>query len=63
MTNEEWKKAKEYLVELEKTYLNLSIFKNVNTMFVCRMVIEPLLDRYDNGERTDDLYSEMLAVE
>jgi hypothetical protein len=28
-----------------------------------RMVIAPLQDRYDNGERTEELYREMLAVE
>lgn len=63
MIKEEWENAKLYLIEKEKNYLTLSNMPGVNVKFVCRMVIEPLLDRYDNGERTQELYDAMLAVE
>lgn len=63
MTEEQWTKAKEYLINKEKDYLTLSAVPGVNVKFVCRMVIEPLMDRYDNGERTQELYDEILAVE
>ena len=63
MNDEEWKSAKEYLDERKKNYLELSHLPGINVSFVCNMVIAPLRARFNAGERSQDLYDAMLAVE
>ncbi|MBE3144446.1 MAG: hypothetical protein IMZ61_11065 [Planctomycetes bacterium] len=63
MTNEQWKAAKEHVDQIDKGYADMGSMPQVNVEFARRMVIAPLQDRYDNGERTPELYAEMMAVE
>jgi hypothetical protein len=62
-TNDQWKAAKEHVDQIDKSYALLTNMPHVNVEFVRRVVIAPLQDRYDNGERTPELYREMMAVE
>ena len=63
MTEEQWKDAKVHLGHMDEIYLDLSGQPRVNVEFVRRVVIVPLMDRYDKGERTQELYDAMMAVE
>ena len=58
-----WEKAKEHLDEIIARYQRLVGIPGVNTSLALTLVMYPLLRRYDNGERTQELYDEMLEVE
>ena len=59
----DWKVAKEHFDEVRGRYHDLEGSLGVNTTFALRMVFDPLAKRYNMGERTKELYDEMLAVE
>ena len=59
----DWEKAKEHLDEITDRYKRLVGLPGVNTSLALTLVMYPLLRRYDNGERTQELYDEILEVE
>ena len=62
-TEEEWNKAKEYLDEVIAQYKSMQGMPGVNVNFALSMVLRPLWTRFAAGERTDELYENMLNVE
>lgn len=58
-TEQEWKKAKEWLDEVRQAYFDVG----AAGLFGLRLSIDPLLVRYERGERTDELYDEIMELE
>jgi len=59
----DWEKAKEHFDEKRKIYQDLEGRIGVNTTLALRMVFDPLALRYNKGERSQELYDEMMDVE
>ena len=58
-----WEEAKRHFDETYDNYLSLVGMPGVNVNFALRLVLDPLLARYNTGERTEELYNAMLGVE
>ena len=58
-----WGKAKKHFDEVKKEYQDLKNKPHVNPYFALMIVFDPLLERYDSGERTKELFDKMMAVE
>lgn len=58
----DWEKAKEHFDAVRKQYQDLEGTPGVNTTVALRAVFDPLARRYNNGERTQELFEEMSAV-
>lgn len=58
----DWENTKTHLDEVIEEYEHLVGVIGVNTIFALRIVLYPLKRRYDNGERTEQLYNEMLST-
>jgi hypothetical protein len=54
-----WTKAEEYLSLCEKAYSEIGS----SGMFALSFSIMPLRDRFNKGERTVELYSEIFEIE
>lgn len=63
INNKQWKSVKTRTDKLRDAYLMLGQLPNANVNFALKTVIDPLLKRYDDGERTKLLYDEMMALE
>jgi hypothetical protein len=63
MDNLDWTKAKAHFDEVRSQYQELEGMPGVNTTFALRAVFDPLARRYNGGERTQEIYDAMLAVE
>ncbi len=63
MTTIDWDKAKEHFDEARQQYVDLLGQPRVNTALASLMIFDPLLTRYNDGERTEELYAAMMAVE
>ncbi|MBS3915565.1 MAG: hypothetical protein KG003_13805 [Bacteroidetes bacterium] len=61
--NLDWEKAKKHFDFIRQVYLDLEGFSGVNTSFALDFVFKPLAVRYNNGERTQELFEEMMNVE
>ena len=59
----DWNKAKKHFDSIRQVYLDLEGVSNVNTTFALRVGFDPVAKRYNSGERTKELYDEMLSVE
>jgi len=59
----DWEKAKEHLDEIIARYQRFVGIPGVNTSLALTLVMYPLLRRFNSGERTQELYNEMLEVE
>jgi len=59
LTESDWQKAKKYLDEVRLNYTEIGI----SGTFALQAVINPLLFRYTKGERTQDLYDEIMSLE
>ncbi len=59
----DWDKAKQHFDDVRKRYQELEGTPGVNTTLALRLTFDPLSIRYNNGERSQDLYDEMIAVE
>ena len=57
ITDEEWEKAAEH------TYRMLTAAISIPTGFFYVQGCKALLDRYESGERTEELYKEMIGLE
>jgi len=55
--------AKKHFDEIRKQYEDLEGKVGVNTTMALRLVFDPLARRYNEGERTVDLYMRMMGVE
>ena len=58
-----WQKAEEKLHVTLENYKELIGVPGVNVMFALNLVILPLKARFDQGERTPELYAEIMALE
>lgn len=58
----DWDKAKSHFDKIRQTYLDLEGVTGVNTSFALRIFFEPLAKRYSSGERSLELYDEMMRV-
>lgn len=59
----DWIRAKGHFDEIHKRYLDLIGVPGVNVTFALMMTFSPLLERYNKGERSQDLYDAMISVE
>lgn len=58
-----WELAEQHLKDIEDRYFFLITVPGVNTRLALTFVIEPLVRRFQGGERTDDLYQEIMRLE
>lgn len=63
MDDKQWKSIKVRTDKLRDALLILGQFPGTNSIYLIKTVIDPLLKRYDDGERTKLLYDEMMALE
>ena len=54
----DWKAAEEHLVTCEKAYAGIGSAG----YFALTAVIRPLRDRFNSGERTAELYDEIMGI-
>lgn len=59
----DWKRAEKYLETVERNYNSLKGVPGVNVTFAIRFVIDPLRERFNQGERTAELHTEIMALE
>lgn len=57
-----WEKAEKHFDEVRRQYKSLKGIPGVNTSFALLLIFDPLAKRYNDGERTQELYDEMMAV-
>lgn len=55
----DWDKANDYLFEVEKQYRAIGFAGE----FALSIVITPLIKRFNNGERTETLYNQIMSLE
>lgn len=53
-----WEEAKEYLYEMEKAYKEIGF----TGAFGLTLTINPLISRFEKGERTQDLYDAIMSI-
>jgi hypothetical protein len=58
-TEQEWAEAKSHIDEIRRLYTSIG----VAGIPALRMVIDPLLIRFSSGERTDDLFDDIMELE
>ncbi len=56
----DWESAKQHFDEVRTTYQELEGTPGVNTTMALRLTFDPLAARYDDGERSRELYDELL---
>jgi len=59
----DWEKAKKHFDTVRGHYQDLEEKKGVDPTLALSFVFDPLIKRYELGERTQKLYDEMMAVE
>lgn len=59
MTEEQWKAAQAHLQEVRRQYVEIGAAGVPGLT----LVLNPLLVRYERGERTQELYDEVMATE
>ena len=62
ITNEEWEKAKNHLIEVIDRYKKLIGMPGVNVMFALSH-LDKTLQEYNSGQRTHELYVAMMSAE
>lgn len=63
MSDAEWEKAWKYFNAVMDQYKEMIGTPGVNTTLALAMTFDPLAQRYNKGERTQDLYDAMMSVE
>ena len=58
-----WTAAKRHFDDVRKQYQDPEGTPGVNTMLALRLSFDPVAKRYSNGERTQELYDEMIGAE
>jgi hypothetical protein len=56
--NLDWEKAEDYLKEVEQAYAETGSAG----AFAVSFVVRPVRDRFNKGERSQDLYDEIFAI-
>ena len=59
----DWEKAKAHFDKARQNYQDLEGVPGVNTTLALRTVFDPIARRFNEGERIEGLYHEMLSVE
>ena len=59
----DWIKAKAHFDEIRSGFQELEGMSGVSATWALRFVFDPIAKRYNLGERTRELYDEMLNVE
>lgn len=59
----DWEKAKQHFDRIRDIYQGLEGTPGANTSLALHITFTPLSVRYNNGERSQDLYDEMISVE
>ena len=59
----DWERAKEHFDKVRQRYMDLEGTPGINTTIALRTVFDPLAKRYNSGERTGELFTEMMNVE
>jgi hypothetical protein len=59
----DWNQAFIYFDNVRKQYQELAGTPGVNTSFALEMVFRPIAERYERGERTVELFAEMISVD
>jgi len=59
----DWDKAKKHFDKVRKRYQDLEGTPGINTTMALRLTFDPLSKRFNSGERTEELYREMVSVE
>lgn len=62
LPEEEWKRAKVHFDNVRQQYQDLEGKSGVNTTMALRTVFDPLAKRYNSGERSEELFTEMMNV-
>jgi len=55
----DWKKAEEHLYNIQKLYKSIGW----TGTFALSITINPLVKRFESGERTEELYEEIMSLE
>ena len=63
ITDKQWKSAKTRLDGLREAYILFEQLPTASTSVALQEVIEPALKRYNDGERSQTLYDEMIGIE
>lgn len=59
----DWAKAKKHLETVERNYNELIGVPGVNVSLAIDFVIQPIRARFNRGERTQELYMEIMELE
>lgn len=59
----DWEQAKTHFDEVRQMYQEFEGWAGLNTTTALRIVFDPLAKRYNAGERSAELFEEMMAVE
>ena len=62
ITDEEWEKAEKHLIDIIDQYKELIGMPGVNVMFALSH-LDITLQRFNQGERSSELYARMLGAE
>lgn len=63
LSDDDWAEAKKNFDGVRQQYQEMEGMPGVNTTLALRITFDPLAVRYNNGERSEDLYHAMMAVE
>jgi hypothetical protein len=55
----DWKKAEQYLKKMRLRYTE----DGIGGLLALSTVMNPLLIRFENGERTEELYNKIMSIE
>lgn len=59
----DWEAARKYFDEVRSEYQRLAGTPGVNTELALSLTFRPLAQRFESGERTRELYDEMMGVQ
>lgn len=59
----DWDAAKRHFDRVRQIYQDMEGIPGVNTTLALRLTFDPLAKRYNAGERTPELYADMMEVE
>ena len=63
LTDQKWQEAKKHFDGIRQIYMDLDGTPGVNVQFALRFTFDPIAKRYNAGERTPELYEEMMSVD
>ena len=63
MNDLDWERAKTHFDAVRKYYQDLEGTPGANTTLALRAIFDPLAIRYNNGERTLELFDSLMNIE